>query len=33
MRIKALLKRSELPSVYRWHDIEILIDEQRVIKA
>lgn len=32
MRIKALLKRSELPSVYRIGDIEILIDEQRVIK-
>ena len=32
MRIKALLKRSELPSVYRFGDIEVLIDEQRVIK-
>lgn len=33
MRIKAILKRSEIPTVYRWHDIEVLIDEQRVIKA
>lgn len=33
MRIKAILKRSEIPNVYRWHDIELLVDEQRVIKA
>lgn len=33
MRIKAVLKRTELPTVYRFHDIEILIDEQRVIKT
>ncbi len=33
MRIKAILKRTELPTVYRFHDIEVLIDEQRVIKA
>lgn len=33
MRIKAVLKRTELPKVYRFYDIEILIDEQRVIKA
>lgn len=33
MRIKAILKRTELPSVYRFHDIEVLIDEQRVLKA
>jgi len=32
MRIKAILKRSEIPSVYRRNDIEVLIDEQRVIK-
>lgn len=33
MRIKALLKRSELPSVYRFHNIELLIDEQRVMQG
>ena len=32
MRIKAILKRTELPTIYRFHDIELLIDEQRVIK-
>lgn len=33
MRIKAILKRSEIPNVYRRYDIEMLVDEQRVIKA
>lgn len=32
MRIKAILKRTEIPSVYRRNDIEVLVDEQRVIK-
>gem|GEM_PF-5642505 len=32
MRIKAVLKRTELPSVYRFYDIEVLVDEQRVTK-
>jgi two-component system, OmpR family, response regulator ArlR len=33
MRINAVLKRSELPSVYRFGDVEVLPDEQRIIKA
>ena len=33
MRIRAILKRTELPSLYRFHDVEVLIDEQRVMKA
>jgi DNA-binding response OmpR family regulator len=33
MRINAVLKRSELPNVYRFGDVEVLPDEQRIIKA
>lgn len=32
MRINAIVKRSELPKVYRFGDIEVLPDEQRVVK-
>lgn len=32
MRIKAITKRTELPSVLRFGNIELLLDEQRVIK-
>lgn len=32
MRIHAILKRTELPNVYRFLDIEILPNEQRVMK-
>lgn len=32
MRIHAILKRTELPSVYRIGDLEVLPDEQRIVK-
>lgn len=32
MRVQAILKRSELPSVYSFLDIEVLPDEQRITK-
>lgn len=32
MRIRAILKRSELPEVYRIQDIEVLPNEQKIIK-
>ncbi len=32
MRIKAIMKRTELPTVFRFWNIEMLLDEQRVLK-
>ena len=32
MRINAVLKRTELPEVYRFQDIQVLPNEQRIIK-